>query len=119
MFRRIGAGVTLCRPRRLSQALAAAVAEFLAHRIRLAAAGARHVTGQARAALATEAGTIGIRVVTARALHRTHHLAAEALLLGQPPGQRRAYQPGRARPASHRSPAAPGPRPCTRASDEA
>ena len=86
MLRRVGTGVTLRRTRRLSQALAAAVAEFLAHRIRLAAAGARHVTGQARAALATEAGTVGIRVVTARALHRTHHLAAEAPTAGATAG---------------------------------
>ena len=107
---RIGAGGTLCRARRLSQALAAAVAELVAHRIRLAAAGARHVTGQARAALATEAGAVGIRVVAAGAFHRTHQLAARLLPLGQPTGQRRAHHHGRARAASHRSPAAPGPR---------
>src|SRR5439155_676165 len=70
----------------LSQGLAAAVAELLAHRIRLAAAGARHVTGQARAALATEAGAVGIRVVAAGAFHRTHQLAAEAPTAGATDG---------------------------------
>src|SRR5439155_9743698 len=84
--RRVGAGGTLCRTRGLSQALAAAVAELLARRIRLAAAGARRVEEQTRAALATEAGTVGIRVVTAGAFHRTHQLAAEAPTAGATDG---------------------------------
>src|SRR5262245_53832315 len=82
MFRRVGAGGTLRRHSRSPEALAAAVAERLARRIHVAAAGARHVTGQARAALATEAGAVGIRVVAAGALHRTHQLAAEAPTAG-------------------------------------
>jgi hypothetical protein len=66
-----GAGTRVRRGRRRgrSQALAAAVAKFLARRIRVAAAGARHVAGQACAALAAEAGTVGILVVAVGALH--------------------------------------------------
>src|SRR5207247_3085588 len=70
VLRGVGRPITRCRTCGLVQTMTASIAERLTSRIRVAAAGARHVAGQACATLATESGTVGIRGVAAGALHR-------------------------------------------------